>query len=307
MIKVKRTTAPAILSSEAAERERKLAQEHYDKKANLKKEFKFKIYGDRSVRDALEVMFRRKCAYCEVKIGAGDESEIEHWRPKGAVKEDDGTRSFPAYHWLASRWDNLLLSCIKCNRPRKYRKMGSEEEEEDEVWERSGKGMLFPLSAGDVRATTEGAERSEHPLLLDPCKDDPQTYLEFVLLDDEPKRKALVRPKGTRGRRRERAERSISVYSLNRDLLVDARRRELLELQNHLASFKLALETFNQLPDGELREKQAELMQRSVASIAERLKPDAPFLLMTSQAIADFLRLYPVVRPPLEHALRAAP
>jgi hypothetical protein len=132
------------------------------------------------------------------------------------------------------------------------------------------------------------------------------TYLDFVLLDDDAKRKALIRPKGQRGRRRQLGERSIDVYSLNRPLLVDRRRRELTQLQRHLADFKLALEIHEALPAGELRERQAQLMQSSVASIAERLSPDSEYLLMAKQALADFVDANPAVRRALERALRDA-
>jgi uncharacterized protein (TIGR02646 family) len=305
VIKVKRTRpAPAVLASEAAKAEQAAADAHYGNAANQKKEFPFKAYQHPSVRAALEQLFRMKCAYCETKIGAADESEIEHWRPKGAVKEDDGRRSYPPYYWLAATWDNLLLSCLKCNRPRKYRIIGGDEDEE--TWQRSGKGMLFPLAEGDVRATKRGGEASEHPLLLDPCRDDPGRYLDFVLLDDDAMRKALIRPKGQRGRRRQLGERSIDVYSLNRPLLVDRRREELTQLQRHLADFKLALEMHEALPAGELRERPAQLMQSNVTSIAERLSPDSEYLLMAKQALADFLDANPAVRRTLERALRDA-
>jgi uncharacterized protein (TIGR02646 family) len=304
MIRVRRSVvpAPAILSSDTAVDERRRAAAHYRRKANRSKEFGFKVYQHRSVRDALELLFRRKCAYCETEIGAGDESEIEHWRPKGAVKEDDGKRSYPAYYWLASSWDNMLLSCLKCNRPRKYRVQGGDEDEE--TWERSGKGMLFPLATGDVRAKKKGEEAKERPLLIDPCREDPAAYLEFVLLDEDPERNALLRPKGRRGRKRERGVRSIDVYSLNRDPLVDRRRRALTVLQRDLADFKTALDSHNALPPGDVREQQKELMAGRVAAIAERLKPEAEYLLMTKQAIAEYLQRNPAVRPPLERALR---
>jgi uncharacterized protein (TIGR02646 family) len=304
MITVKRRTvaAPAILAGAAAADERRKAKSHYRLKKNRPKEFPFAVYRDRSVRDALEQLFLSKCAYCETKIGAADESEIEHWRPKAVVKEDDGFRQPGIYHWLASSWENLLLSCLKCNRPRTYRLQNGEEDEE--TWVRSGKGMLFPLAAGDARAKKAGQEAAEHPLLLDPCRDRPESYLRFVLFDEGEKKKGLVAPKGVRGRRFEKGFRSIDVYSLNRPPLVARRRRELTELQRRLADFQVAMETFDALPPGPLRENQARLMRSSVEAIGERLKPDSEYLLMTRQAIADFLDRNPAVKRRLAQALR---
>lgn len=307
MIKVKRPRkGPDVLASQAALDEQVAATAHYDVQANVKKEFDFKVYRDRSVRDALEKLFQMKCAYCETSIGASDESEIEHWRPKGAVKEDDGRRSFPAYYWRAATWQNLLLSCLKCNRPRKYRLESGEEDEER--WESSGKGMLFPLAKGSTRAKSQEGEKNERPLLLDPCRDDPEKYLEVVLFDDaDPRRKASMRPKADGGRTRERAERSIDVYSLNRSLLLRRRRRELTILQRDLADFKVAMETFDALPPGPLRENQHELMRSRGDAIGERLKSESEYLLMTKQAIADFLARNPGVRRRLADYLGVKP
>lgn len=312
MIKIRRTSVPApiVLSGSVADEEQRKARAFYRTAGSGAKEFPFKVYKDRSVRDTLEQLFRMKCAYCETKIGAGDDSEIEHWRPKGAVKEDDGKRR-RGYYWLAATWDNLLLSCIKCNRPRKYRLLVGEEKEE--VWERSGKGMLFPLVEAEARATKRGGESSEHPLLLDPCKDKPDQYLEFVLFDDENAmteneqgRKALVRPKAQQGRRFDRGFRSIDVYSLNRPLLVERRKKHLDDLQVHLAQFKDAMETLNGLTpqQADLREKQVRMMRTSAAAIRERLKPDAEYLMLTKQAMKDFITHNPAVRRPLETAMR---
>jgi uncharacterized protein (TIGR02646 family) len=304
MMRVKRSSvaAPAIFSSPAAAEEQRRARSHYRLKRNRPKEFAFTVYRDRSVRDTLEKLFLDKCAYCETKIGAADESEIEHWRPKAAVKEDDGSRALGVYHWLATSWENLLLSCLKCNRPRRFRIQGGDEDEE--AWERSGKGMLFPLAPGNVRATKAGEEAAEQPLLLNPCRDRPDSYLEFVLFDEGERKKGLVGPKGVSGRRFDRGFRSIDVYSLNRPPLVERRRRELTELQRRLADFKVAMETFDQLPPGPLRENQAQLMRSSVEAVAARLKPESEYLLMTKQAIADFLDHNPAVRRRLEQALQ---
>lgn len=304
MIRVKRTKrVPAALSSKLADDERKAARTLFRRKANWEQPFAFGVYQDRGVRDALEALFSGKCAYCETKIGAADESEIEHWRPKGAVKEKkDGKRSYPGYYWLASDWNNLLLSCLKCNRPRKYRVQGGEEDEE--TWERSGKAMLFPLAERDVRAKRKGQESREHPLLLNPCKDRPEDHLEFVVFDSDPKREGTVQPKGTRGRRREMGVESIDVYSLNRPALVERRREILKDLQRRLAELRQATDVYDQLPPGALREVQEQLMRSQVEAIGDRLKPGSEYLLMARQTIDSFLKREPGLRRRLATYLR---
>lgn len=53
------------------------------------------------VKDALDKIYSKKCAYCEKKIF--EHGQVEHYRPKSI------------YYWLAYSWDNLLLCCSACN------------------------------------------------------------------------------------------------------------------------------------------------------------------------------------------------
>src|SRR3954454_1457494 len=73
------------------------------------------IYAHEEVRKALEELFHRKCAYCEISTARVD-WEVEHYRPKGRVAERQG---HPGYYWLAYDWDNLFPSCTFCNQHRK--------------------------------------------------------------------------------------------------------------------------------------------------------------------------------------------
>ena len=68
--------------------------------------------------------FHKKCAYCESPIPANLRwGDIDHYRPKGRVTDQDGTPVFSkqkrhkGYYWLAYRWENLLPCCPACNRP----------------------------------------------------------------------------------------------------------------------------------------------------------------------------------------------
>jgi uncharacterized protein (TIGR02646 family) len=80
-----------------------------------RKPFKFKVYG--SARESLMKTFGGKCAYCEGLIENTQPGDVEHYRPKGGVLVDGELK--PGYYWLAATWDNLLISCIDCNRQRK--------------------------------------------------------------------------------------------------------------------------------------------------------------------------------------------
>jgi uncharacterized protein (TIGR02646 family) len=97
-----------------------------------------KKYRHQEVKDTLVEMFHGKCAYCESSITVITYGQIEHFYPKSAYPD----KTFA--------WDNLLLSCDKCNNTHH-------------------KGTHFPLdSAGQ-------------PLLIDPTDvgTDPFMHLRF--------------------------------------------------------------------------------------------------------------------------------
>jgi len=60
------------------------------------------LYKPKKVKEALDIIYHRKCAYCEKSLKDADR-HVEHYRPK-----------IP-YFWLAFSWDNLLIACKKCN------------------------------------------------------------------------------------------------------------------------------------------------------------------------------------------------
>jgi uncharacterized protein (TIGR02646 family) len=189
-------------------RERAKAIAHFTRDDwELKPSFAFRAYQEAEVREALRQAFGGVCAYCERPVSS---IEIEHYRPKGAVETPSG-RQRPGYYWLAASWENLLPSCHDCN---------------TDLWthhpdgslRKSGKGSWFPLEDESARATREGEEERERPLLLHPYDDDPAEHLEFG--ED-----GIVRPRelpdGTHSRR---GEVTIERLGLNRRGLVDARR-----------------------------------------------------------------------------------
>jgi len=108
-----------------------------------------------ALREAFEKASHNKCWYTECK-SPGADNDIDHFRPKGKVRED---RGHPGYYWLAFDWRNMRLSCQRANRPRiapGTRVAG-------------GKATHFPLLATGVRARAPRDDLSrEHPALLDP-------------------------------------------------------------------------------------------------------------------------------------------
>ena len=114
------------------------------------------IYRHESVKNVQLNAQHGKCCYCE-EISCG---EIEHYRPKGAVKQSPkSTNQYPGYYWLAYDWDNLLVSCTDCNR---------------------NKSTLFPLEDEAMRARDHHDNiESEAPLLINPASVDPRNHIQF--------------------------------------------------------------------------------------------------------------------------------
>lgn len=239
MIRVRRgaVARPSALDGPASRggQERAEATAFYADDANAQSTFAFRAYKDDSVKQALNELFAFKCAYCESSYAATQPVDVEHFRPKGAVVHGGRLRK-PGYYWLAAEWENLLPSCIDCNRPRT-------QEFPDMDAELSGKANLFPIANEGRRAESPGNERLERRLLLDPCRDHPDRHLEF--LDDgnvRPRRRAS-------GRKSEKGEVSIETYGLRRRGLMHERAARAERILFQVAQINRLLRLLDRLPD----------------------------------------------------------
>jgi uncharacterized protein (TIGR02646 family) len=133
--------------------------------------FEFKAYRHGVVKTALSKMTGGNCAYCEADYDATAPVDVEHFRPKAEIETDAGLTK-PGYWWLAASWDNLLPSCIRCNRKERVPLFDGSELV-------AGKGNRFPLDDEDSRAHEVGGEVDETPLLIDPCREDPADFIRF--------------------------------------------------------------------------------------------------------------------------------
>lgn len=198
--------------------------------------FEFSAYRDEEVKRRLDALFHGKCAYCETFYSASAPVDVEHYRPKGAVSEDPG---HPGYWWLAMSWDNLLPSCIDCNRKRKQRvpristsllDLYRSSHASTLPLVQSGKKDSFPIANTGQRVLPEGVGfGAEHPLLLDPTRDDPEQHLRFHIDHTAPL--GMVLPGKAVGVESERGSASIFIYGLNRLGLVQERTRLLRRLE----------------------------------------------------------------------------
>lgn len=199
---------------------------------------KYAAYKHPTVRQALEELFSKKCAYCEHRYGGVHPVDVDHYRPKSGVLGQGGMRYPRGYYWLAATWENLLPSCIDCNRRRRQKDLSTGQ------LVTSGKNMWFPLTDETKRAKKPKAEQDEAPLLLDPCRDLPEQHIEFFSKADQ---SALLRPRMEDGQPNERGLKSIDIYGLNRSGLVQARREvrdqilaTILDVQDALAMLDAA-------------------------------------------------------------------
>lgn len=258
--------------------------------------FEFAAYKDAEVKRRLEQLFHGKCAYCETYYSASAPVDIEHYRPKGAVSEDP---AHPGYWWLAMRWDNLLPSCIDCNRKRKQvviqpgislAELQRLSRTADGRPIGSGKKDSFPIAAGGVRALPElTAFEAEGALLLDPCRDDPEEHLVFHVDGVEPV--GVIVAKGD-PQPSERGVTSIHVYGLNRLGLVQERTRILRHLE-FLGD--LAIELGSMADDVEGREPNIArrlrfLQDRTLGEMTAMAAPEAPYSAVAAAWLRAFRR-----------------
>ena len=159
MIRVnKPLAAPAILITKGkAKRRAHIAAYN---RGELKFSFDAKIYGHKSVKEALIKAQHDKCFLCESKITHITHGDVEHFRPKAACRQNASDTLRLGYYWLAYEWSNLFLACQICN----------------QVFKKN----LFPLSNPTARATSHKKPLiKEKPLYLDPSVDNPEQHISF--------------------------------------------------------------------------------------------------------------------------------
>ncbi|GMU87563.1 MAG: hypothetical protein AMXMBFR48_28040 [Ignavibacteriales bacterium] len=167
MIFVTRTAKPKVLIKNDTKWTKAI------KAAKTKEQLKKAVekYKHAEIKQSLLEMFHGKCGFCESKITNVDFGDIEHFKPKSIFPE------------LAVTWENLLLSCKKCN--------GS-----------SQKSDHWP-------GAREGGP------LVNPCEENPDKFFEFVY--DKKTRVSFVKPKN------KRAKVSEQIYGLNKTSLLQDR------------------------------------------------------------------------------------
>ena len=198
MIHVDRTRVPppSSLSDKRAQAAREAADEFFGRPAAKRRQLRFSfdvgVYASQEVFKALDRLFLSKCAFCESAAFTSARPEAVHLRPPQNSLGVGGNVAQDHYWWLAYEWENLYLSCPACAQAR---------------------GTRFPVVRTSGRDPGRaGADLdSEQPLLLDPCRDNPEQHL--LYLED-----------GTVVSDDDRGRTTIQMFNLNREALVVARR-----------------------------------------------------------------------------------
>ena len=163
-------------------------------------------YGPDEVKKSLEYIYDEKCSYCESTVKQVASLQVEHYRPKNGVSEDD---THPGYFWLSVEWSNLVLACPSCNG-------------------QGAKGNKFPVdgsrvasqnpfdAAGNFSTHNLRADLSPHidekPFLIHPEIDEPNNHLKFT---------AMGQIEGIT----ERGKKTIEICKLDRDPLLKERQK----------------------------------------------------------------------------------
>lgn len=162
-----------------------------------------------SLWSQVKIVFMRlqhfKCVFCERAMAREEagkiEQDVEHYRPKNAVKPwtvpadlaaEGVTASSGAadgYYWLAYDVLNYAAACKPCNTPRK--------------------SNHFPIAgrSGAVPQSVEALNRQERPYLIFPLIDDAEDLITFEGI--------LAVPRHRRGPRYHRALVTIELLGLN--------------------------------------------------------------------------------------------
>lgn len=266
-----------------------------------KKSFNYTAYKQKDVRLALEKLFHGKCAYCETYYAASAPVDIEHYRPKGAVSEDP---AHGGYWWIAMQWENLLPSCIDCNRKRWQQIVEASTSlavlagNAQAQLRQTGKKDSFPLAAAGVRAVAESTNFSrEQPLLINPCDDEPSTFLSYSVDPAQPT--GLILPTGN-FQQQERGAASIQGYGLNRLKLLQDRNRLLRKLEflgDLIIGLTKSIADLETLPaQQQLRGTAAEgvaarlrlLRDRMLVELKAAASPEAPYSSMARAWLEQF-------------------
>lgn len=221
------------------------------------KSAKFKQLGSvwSPFKDIFIQHFGDKCWYSEAPR-IGTDFNIDHFRPKGAVKKSKRiyasqmthgkSQNHPGYWWLAFEAKNYRYSCQYANQPR----------------DNGGKHDYFPLIDETTRIwgpCSLAAHIHEQVQLLDPCE---VADVELISFEKDPGAAQSRFEKATDPIKYERVKISAKCYNLNHKTVKDERLKVIKAVNSDLT----LLETIWSLP-----QNYKLMMQNSVDDAENRL------------------------------------
>lgn len=154
-------------------------------------------YKNDDVKVALKKIYHNKCAFCEQRI---EQSHIEHYRPK------------KIYYWLAFSWDNLLIACPICNQNKSTH---------FEI-----KGTPVKYANSNFNSSNLHNSSATYDLIELPSMINPEVA--------EPLNKLIFQKNGSIESNDSDFEYTINTCKLNRDDLIDQRRKLLNDFKQDI-------------------------------------------------------------------------
>lgn len=235
---------------------------------------KFEAYSHEEVKWSLHQLFHGKCSYCETKYDDTQPMDVEHFRPKGAITVKGKKIIHEGYYWLAATWENLLPSCIDCNR---QRTQISGLTNSNAV---TGKANEFEILDEGRRANNPGEEVNEHYLLLNPCNlmINPEEELEFkedgMVIPQNGSKYGIV---------------SIPVYGLNRMPLLLKRKEKISKINQIKFIIRLIIERNSKKPNHSTEEFVLDLIHEKMIELAKMCSPKEEYTALSRQLIMPFI------------------
>jgi hypothetical protein len=238
-----------------------------DKSADERTEFieskRDATWGDAGLKLALRSadVVGNKCWYSEVPL-VGADSDVDHFRPKGKIKEVDVDNAFTVtgncdgYWWLAFKWRNFRLSAQHSNQRRV---------DKDTC---GGKWDFFPIDGARAQHPPglEPPHLIESVLPLDPC-----SAVDCSLLRFTTEGKPTAKPGATPAEER-RVRVSVWLYHLDKSETHNARMGRLLEVQRVVDDLE---RDFGFFDAGTETSKSS--VDSAVAKLKDMMKDSAPF------------------------------
>lgn len=256
-----------------------LLQKATDERAAFIEAQRQNTWGHRELLAALRNVVGNKCWYSEVRLEGADPN-VDHFRPKGQVREVDDTfqqtgQISPGYWWLAFELRNYRLAAMHANQRRV---------DEHTV---GGKWAYFPVRGDRAPAPTEWGMIVEDNLALDPCSSSDVGLLWF-----DPDGNPCASPRCRTDADAERVRVTIWLYHLDKDEIRRERSSQLADLRIILRSANIEYQLWNPLsaqPD--LRAKRS--FDDKVAAIRRGISDQAEFARAKRCAVRLAMSEYP--------------